>query len=59
MNREQVLGFVRHFLTFGGGLIVAKGYTDESTMVQMVGALITLIGGVWSIMSPEKKKPVS
>ena len=49
MSMEMVLGIVRHILTFGGGLLVTKGLTDEGTMTAIVGALVTAIGGIWSI----------
>ena len=55
MNKAKILGMVRHVLTFGGGLIVAKGVIDETMMVQIVGAIITLIGHAWSWYAPEKK----
>lgn len=49
MNSEQVLGIVRHVLTFGGGYLVAKGIVDEATMLNVVGAAVTIIGAIWSI----------
>lgn len=55
MNRDQVLGIVRHILTFGGGFVVAKGYANAELIATMVGAVITLVGGIWSIAAPEKK----
>lgn len=51
MTQDQVLGIVRHVLTTFGGLIVSRGYTDESTMTSLVGAAITIIGVIWSIKS--------
>jgi len=54
MNKEQVLGVVRHILTFGGGIVVGKGILDEATMTAVVGAIITLGGAVWSMLAPEK-----
>ena len=51
MNKEQVLGILRHALTFVGGILVAKGLVDESTFVELSGAVITLVGGVWSVLS--------
>ena len=30
MKKEQVLGVVRHVLTFGGGLLVARGLLDDT-----------------------------
>ena len=55
MNKASILGIVRHILTFGGGIAVAKGWTDEGTMVELVGAALTVIGFAMSLMAPEKK----
>jgi hypothetical protein len=44
------LGIIRHVLTFGGGLIVAKGWADNGTVETIVGAVVTLVGAVWSII---------
>lgn len=55
MNKEQILGFVRHVLTFGGGYLVAKGVIPESLLGEAVGAIMTLVGVVWSAKAPEKK----
>lgn len=51
MTIEAILGIVRHVLTFGGGLLVTKGYIDEGTMTTVVGAAVTLIGAVWSVVA--------
>lgn len=51
MKKEQVLGIVRHVLTFAGGLLVAKGIATEAMSQELIGAAITLIGGIWSIVS--------
>jgi hypothetical protein len=56
LNKEQVLGVVRHSLTFFGGLILSKGLIDESTLSEITGSIITLIGAVWSIMEKNKRK---
>ena len=50
MNKEQILGFVRHFLTLVGGMVVVRGWADESTMLEVVGAIVTLTGFVWSFL---------
>lgn len=49
--QEKVIGIIRHVLTFGGGFVVAKGLIDESLYLELSGALLTLIGGVWSVLS--------
>jgi len=53
MKKEQILGIIRHVITFVGGIMVMKGYIDSETFTQMSGALITLVGGIWSVL--EKK----
>ena len=49
MSQDAVLGLVRHILTFGGGFAVAKGWADEITITAIAGALVTAIGGIWSV----------
>jgi hypothetical protein len=51
MKKEQVLGIVRHILTFAGGILVAKGIATDALSQELIGAVITLIGGIWSIVS--------
>ena len=48
MNKEQTLGFIRHGLTLVGGFFVARGVLDEGQLLEVVGALISLIGFGWS-----------
>lgn len=47
--KDSILGLLRHLLTFGGGILVTKGIVDEGTATELVGGLITVIGGAWSI----------
>ena len=54
MSREQVLGIVRHTLTFVGGLWVMKGVIEEGIVTEIVGGLMTTIGGIWSIVDKTK-----
>ncbi len=58
MAKNKVLGIIRHGLTFGGGFIVAKGWVTEAALPEVTGALITLVGAVWSIFAPEKNEPM-
>ena len=51
LNKEQVLGVLRHSLTFIGGLLMAKGLIDEAMFSELSGAIITIVGGVWSVLS--------
>jgi energy-converting hydrogenase Eha subunit C len=54
---ETVLGLIRHLLTFGGGFLVAKGYLDEASAGELVGAVTTIVGIVWSGLSKSDKFP--
>jgi hypothetical protein len=54
MKKNELLGLIRHALTFVGGIIVAKGLIDESLFQEVLGGVMTLFGAAWSIV--EKKK---
>ena len=51
MKKDQVLGVIRHILTFAGGFVVAKGFADEALIQEAIGGLVTIIGAIWSISS--------
>lgn len=57
MKKEQALGIVRHTLTFLGGLLITKGLVDESMVQELSGAVMTLVGGIWSVIA--KNTPVA
>lgn len=50
MNKEQVLGIIRHALTFIGGVLVIKGLSSEAAVSETIGAVMTAIGTVWSVI---------
>jgi hypothetical protein len=52
--KNLILPLLRHALTFAGGLLAAKGYLDESSVAEIVGATISLVSVLW--MTFEKKK---
>jgi hypothetical protein len=56
MNQEQFTGVVRHVLGAVGAYVVAKGITDESTMIQATGAIATLAAVVWSIIEKRNRR---
>jgi hypothetical protein len=51
MKKDQVLGIIRHILTFAGGIVVAKGVVEQEIIQEVSGSLVTLIGAIWSILS--------
>lgn len=48
MNKEVLMGFIRHALTLGAGVLITKGYADDATAQQLVGAFMVVIGFVGS-----------
>lgn len=54
MSREVVLGVIRHSLTFAGGILVAKGILEHGLLTEIVGGVMTVIGGIWSVISKTK-----
>lgn len=55
LSKEQILGIIRHTLTFVGGIVVMKGLTDEATVTEIIGGVMTLIGTVWSVVDKNVK----
>ena len=50
LTKEQILGIVRHALTFVGGIFIAKGLVDETMVTEITGGVMTLTGAIWSII---------
>jgi hypothetical protein len=50
MNKEQVMGIVRHALTFIGGIFVIKGIATEAMTDEVIGAVVTAVGAIWSFI---------
>ena len=42
------MGISRHVLTLAAGWLVAKGYVSGDDANQLVGALVAIVGIVWS-----------
>jgi hypothetical protein len=55
MHKEQSLGLIRHILTIFGGYAVGRGYVDDNTAIEITGGIASIIGVVWSILSPDKR----
>lgn len=58
LNAVTVSALVRHAMTFVGGILVSSGIFDAGTVEQLSGAIVTIIGVVWSLIdkSEEPKK---
>lgn len=55
MNKQITLGLIRHVLTAVGGFLIAKGWIGEEILTEVVGAIVTLTGGIWSVIDKHKK----
>jgi hypothetical protein len=58
LTKEQVLGIVRHTLTFIGGIVIARGLVDETLVTEVIGGVLTLTGAIWSIIDKKATTPV-
>jgi len=47
MTKEKWYSIIRHTLTFAGGMLVLKGYIDESVANQIIAGVMTLVGLIW------------
>ena len=54
MNREAILGIVRHILTTVGGVLVTNGSITNEQLQTGGGAIVVIIGLVWSVLSKRK-----
>jgi len=55
-TKDTVLnGILRHVLTAAGGALVARGVVIETELELVVGAIITIVGVVWSAYAKKKK----
>lgn len=54
LSKDQLLGIVRHSLTFIGGILITKGFIDEGMLNELMGGVITLTGAIWSIVEKNK-----
>lgn len=55
MSQEQIFGVIRHLFTAVGGIVIAQGYISDVMFTSLSGAVLSLVGIIWSIVS---KKPV-
>ena len=53
-SKDQLMGIVRHSLTFIGGIFITKGLIDESMLNELMGGAIALTGAIWSIIEKNK-----
>lgn len=55
MSKAAILGVVRHILTFMGGFVAERGWSSGEEIQTAVGAVVTLIGLIWSVLNKRDK----
>ena len=50
-----VSGLIRHGLTFGAGVLVARGVIDESMSQEVIAAAMTIVGVIWSMIDKNQR----
>lgn len=53
--QAAIAGLIRHLLTTFGGALVASGALSADDLSQAVGAILTLFGIAWSLISKRAK----
>lgn len=51
MNKEAILGVIRHILTAVGGSVATSGVATASDIEVIVGGVVALVGVIWSVIS--------
>ena len=54
LSKEQLLGLLRHTLTFAGGIGITLGYLDTSAVTEIISITMTLVGMIWSVIKNKK-----
>ena len=52
---QAIFGIVRHILTVAGGAFIANGTLTDNELNTLVGALVTLMGVVWSVVEKQRR----
>jgi hypothetical protein len=52
-----VTSVIRHALTASGGALVVQGTSQGSDTETVAGAIVTILGFVWSLLKNKKSQP--
>ena len=55
--QAAIMGVIRHILTTVGGGLVVSGALSGDELNQAIGAIVTLAGIAWSVISKRKSTP--
>jgi flagellar motor component MotA len=49
INQAMILSLVRQVLFVMGGVLVSRGYVDEETLNEVIGAIIIIGSSAWAL----------
>jgi len=58
VTQDFIFSMVRHFLTLGGGWLVARGIADAGTVETLVGGVMAAVAVGWSWYTHKKAPPI-
>lgn len=53
--KDKIFGIVRAVLAAAGGWAVARGWVDQSTLEQLIGATMVIATAAWSLHAKLRK----
>ena len=54
LYKEQIIGIVRHGLTFVGAIFVVKGQFSDAQWYEISGAAVSFLSVVWSVLDKKQ-----
>ena len=54
VEMDMIMGVLRAILAAVGGWMINKGYADSALIEGAIGAILTLVTAIWSIISKKK-----
>ena len=51
---DNLASLLRHGLTAAGGFMIAKGLASAGQVDELAGAIVTIVGVIWSIAKNKK-----
>jgi hypothetical protein len=52
---DKTQGLIRHILTIVGGFAISRGWINEENALAVTGAVLSVIGVIWSWRSKGEK----
>ena len=56
VQQEQVMGIIRHVITFAGGYLVSRGKLSPTDAETIAGIVASIAGVAWSFLAKTNTK---